>query len=114
MESGVHPPIATASLRPIGAAEPWGFATADLSKLRSASRDDESLRAHAARQLASLFVYQLLREMRKTIPKSALFDGARAQEIYEQMIDERLAEQIAASDQFGLAELIRSQLLKYG
>ena len=114
MEPGVSVP-------PIGASEAWRLGNAGLTtvrsaldKARSASGDDSTLRAHAARQLASLFIYQLLREMRKTIPKSGLFDGGRAQEIYEQMIDERLAEEIAATDQLGLAKMIHTELFKYG
>ena len=114
MESGVNVP-------PIGASDAWRFATAGpLTKVRSAldkaqsiSGDDESSRAHAARQLASLFIYQLLREMRKTVPKSGLWDGGRAQEIYEQMIDERLAEEIAGTNQLGLTKMIHDELLKY-
>ena len=88
---------------------------AALEKGRSTSVDDDkSLRARAAQQLASLFIYQLLQEMRKTIPKSGLWDGGRAQEIYEQMIDERLADMIATSGQFGLTSVIHQELLKYG
>jgi len=113
MEPGIHASITGTSFRSAGASETWRLATANIARLRSASRTDTSQRAEAARQLASLFVYQLLREMRKTIPKSTLFDGGRAQEIYEQMIDERLADHIAASDQFGLAEMVHDQLLKY-
>jgi Rod binding domain-containing protein len=120
MESAACAAVVGTGLRPTAATETWGNAAASLAKLQyafnkagCASRDDEALRAHAARQLASLFVYQLLREMRKTIPRSALFDGGRAQEIYEQMIDERLADRIAASNQLGLADMIHTHLLKY-
>lgn len=76
--------------------------------------DDNPLRAKAVHQLASLFIYQLLKEMRKTIPKSGLWDGGRAQEIYEQMIDERLADMIASSGQIGLTSIIHQELLEYG
>jgi len=113
MESGISASVAGTSFRLRGVPGTMRLATANLARLRSASRTDKSLRADAARQLASLFVYQLLREMRRTIPKSALFDGGRAQEIYEQMIDERLADHIAASDRFGLAEMIHKELMKY-
>ena len=74
------------------------------------SDGDAALRAEAAHEMASLFVYQLVREMRKMVPKSGLWDGGHAQEIYEQMIDERLAETIASSRQFGLAKIIEDQV----
>jgi flagellar protein FlgJ len=93
-----------------------------LTKLQAAldrgqpvlASDDEQSRVQAARDLASLFIYQLLKEMRKTIPKSGLFDGGRAQEIYEQMIDERLADMIAGTPQLGLAKLIENELARIG
>jgi len=115
MESAAYVP-------PIGAAGAWQFDNPRLATVQSAlgkiqrgaSEDDESLRTEAARQLASLFVYQLLTAMRKTIPESGLWDGGRAQEIYEQMLDERLSDVIVSTGQFGLAETIRDELLKYG
>jgi flagellar protein FlgJ len=115
MESAAYVP-------PIGAPGAWQLDNPRLATLQStlgnvqrgASGDDDSSRAEAARQLASLFVYQLLTAMRKTIPQSGLWDGGRAQEIYEQMIDERLADEIVSTGQFGLAETINQELLKYG
>jgi len=115
MESAAYVP-------PIGTPEAWQFDNPRLTKVQSAlgniqrrtSRGDESARLEAAQQLASLFVYQLLTAMRKTIPESGLWDGGRAKEIYEQMIDERLADMIVSTGQFGLAETIHQELLKYG
>jgi Rod binding domain-containing protein len=100
----------------------WHLAENRLARLQAAVQkrhptsieDDEPLRAQAAQQLASLFIFQLLQEMRKTIPKSGLFDGGRQQEMYEQMIDERLADGIAANGQFGIAPMVHQELLKYG
>lgn len=106
----------------IGTPGAWQFDNPRLTTLQSAlgrtqhgtSGDDDSSRAEAAQQLASLFVYQLLTAMRKTIPDSGLWDGGRAQEIYEQMIDERLADAIVSTGQFGLAKTIHEELVKYG
>lgn len=114
MESGVH-------LSPIDTSVAWHSSERRLTKLRAAFDkhpsacvgDDNPLRKTAARQLASLFIYRLLRAMRKTIPESGLWDGGRTQDIYEQMVDERLADMIAATGQFGLTEMIREELLKY-
>ena len=105
----------------IGTPGAWQFDNPRLKTLQSAigrvqrgaAGDDESARAEAARQLASLFVNQLLTAMRKTIPESGLWDGGRAQDIYEQMIDERLADVIVSTGQFGLAKTIHEELLKY-
>ncbi len=109
-------------LSPLNSATTWHLGENRLAGLKAAVHrghstqieDNEPLRAQAAQQLASLFIFQLLQEMRKTIPKSGLFDGGREQEMYEQMTDERLADLIAANGQFGIASTIHQELLKYG
>lgn len=68
----------------------------------------------AAQQLESLFIYQLLKELRKTIPKSELFDGGHAQEMYEDMLDERLADYIAQKASIGVAQQILQELAATG
>ena len=45
----------------------------------------------AVKELEQHFVFTLLQEMRKTIPKSGLLDGGFAQSIQEQMFDEALS-----------------------
>lgn len=57
-----------------------------------------------------LFAFQLLTEMRKTVHKGELFNGGREQEIYEEMLDDVLSGQLAASGQLGIADAIAEQL----
>ena len=72
--------------------------------------DDPEAERIAAQQLESLFIYQLLKELRKTIPKTELFDGGHAQEMYEDMLDERLADYIAQKASIGVAQQIMQEL----
>lgn len=65
----------------------------------------------AAQMLETHFVTWLLREMRKTVPDGGLIERGPAQDIYEQMLDDSLAESIAQGSGLGLAESITRQLL---
>jgi peptidoglycan hydrolase FlgJ len=57
-----------------------------------------------------LFLFQMLREMRKTIPKSTLFQEDSQKDFYDEMMDDTMAGQLANSGQFGLAKLMEAQI----
>ena len=65
---------------------------------------DEAGIHEAARQFESLFVHRLLKEMRKTIIKSELLGDGFGGEIFRDMFDEKLAEEISERSVLGLAE----------
>ncbi|GAB4348987.1 MAG: hypothetical protein Kow0099_31850 [Candidatus Abyssubacteria bacterium] len=83
-----------------------------LQYLRSpdADTDPERLRA-AARELESYFLHLLIREMRKTVPPNPLIHGGRAEEIFQDFLDEQTAAEIARSNQLGLADQIYKSLV---
>jgi len=64
----------------------------------------------ACQDMESLFVHQLLKEMRATIPKSDLFGKSHARDIYTGMLDGRLAQEIAQNRGLGLSALLMQQL----
>jgi len=66
--------------------------------------------AQALQEYERLFVFQLLREMRKSVPESPLFGRSAQQDFMEEMMDDHLAGEIARSGQFGIAEEMRRQL----
>ncbi len=67
----------------------------DLEKLREACEDFESI-----------FAYQMLKEMRKTLNKNTLVNGGQAEEIFSDM----LTQERAKTAKLGLADLLFSQL----
>lgn len=79
--------------------EPLTAEAAKAQRLRKACQDMESL-----------FVHQLLKEMRATIPKSDLFGKSHARDIYTGMLDGRLAQEIAQNRGLGLSSLLMRQL----
>ncbi|MEW5946992.1 MAG: rod-binding protein [bacterium] len=63
-------------------------------------------------ELESLFIYLLLKEMRKTVPETKLFHGGRAEEIFRDLHDEELARQLAHArgGGIGIADMLYRQL----
>jgi flagellar protein FlgJ len=64
----------------------------------------------ACDEVESLFIHHMLSEMRKTVTKSGLFDGGRAEEIYTSLMDAELAKTMAASGGLGLARMLQEQM----
>ena len=72
-------------------------------------KNDQTLHKACA-EFESLFISQLLKEMRATIPKSGFMNGGKGEEIYTQMLDSQIAREIASNSGLGLSSLIRSQI----
>jgi len=75
-------------------------------------KNDPNSKKKVCSELASLFIDQLFKQMRATIPKSELMGGGKAEEIYTSMQDSQLAKEIALKEGFGLSSLISKQLEK--
>ena len=48
--------------------------------------------------------------MRKTVPKNPLFSGGKAEEVFQDFLDEEMAGRLAGTNQLGLADLIYNSL----
>lgn len=83
---------------------PTGPADVRLDALRR--MPEAAARRAAAGELQSIFMVQLLRAMRKTIPESEFLPRSPARSVYEGMFDERVAETLAAGDPIGLVHAL--------
>ena len=63
-----------------------------------------------AGQFESMFVYSLLKEMRKTIPHNGLAPEMTGKDTYEMLIDLALADEIAKTSSLGVTEFIEKGL----
>ncbi|MCF8061398.1 MAG: peptidoglycan DD-metalloendopeptidase family protein [Deltaproteobacteria bacterium] len=70
---------------------------------------DRKLRK-ACEELESVFTYQLLRSMRRTVEKCDLFHGGSGEEVYESLLDQELSKSMTGIDKRGLADLLYRQL----
>ena len=60
----------------------------------------------ASQELEAYFIHFMLREMRKTIPKSDLFGKSFAEDIYVDILDQQIAMNIAVGGGIGLSRQI--------
>ncbi len=63
-----------------------------------------------AKQFEEIVVRQLLKEMRKTVPKNGFIEDSHATEMYMDMVDDHLAKQLADASAIGIGDLIYDEL----
>ncbi len=97
-------PAASGRPRPHGAAR---------LHLPAADGTDTRLKA-ACQNMEALFIHRLLTEMRKSVVKSGLIDGGRAEEIYTSLMDAQTATHMAQSGSLGLSSMLLEQLSRSG
>ncbi|MBN2420153.1 MAG: peptidoglycan DD-metalloendopeptidase family protein [Deltaproteobacteria bacterium] len=64
----------------------------------------------ACKQFESVFVYEMLKSMRNSIPKTDLFSGGQAEEIYQSMLDQELSKNMAGQGSNSIANILYQQL----
>ena len=64
----------------------------------------------ALKQYEQLFLFQMLKEMRKTVPDYGFFDSGGQKAYFEEMMDDFLAGEMASSGQLGVAKQMAQQL----
>lgn len=76
--------------------------------LRSVSQDSKI--NSACKEMESLFIQNMFKEMRASIPKGGLTSGGKAEEMFTDMLDAELAKAFSASGGIGLSSMVRNQL----
>ncbi len=72
---------------------------------------DEASRLRAtARELEDVFVEQMFKAMRETVPTDGIVSGGSGEEMFSAMLDQRLAAQVSGTWANGLAEAVYRQL----
>ena len=88
------------SSTPASAGKESGVKRSDEGKLRKACEDFESI-----------FISQMLKAMRQTIPKSGLLDGGSQQDTYLSLFDEELSKSMAKRGGIGLGKILYQNIL---
>ncbi len=101
----IHTPPKTPPHRP---GKTPGKTEADRSV--TAASDKAARLKKACEDMESLFIHQLIKEMRATIPKSDLFGKSQAQDIFTGMLDGQLAQEISQTRGLGISTLLMRQL----
>ncbi len=84
---------------------------AGLQSAKHARGDEDESRLRAAcTEMESLFLTQLLKEMRATVEKSGFISGGRAEEIFTSMLDVEISRKMSAAGGIGLSAILLQQL----
>lgn len=73
---------------------------------------DEKKLMEACRNLESVFVNMMFKQMQSTVQKTGLTDGGFGEEIYNDMLVEKYAEEASKGSGLGLAQVMFKQLSK--
>jgi flagellar protein FlgJ len=72
--------------------------------------NDEQRLRKAAAQMEGVFLGELLKALRETVPEGGVIDGGSAESIFTEMMDAHLAEVTAARQSLGLGDALFRQL----
>jgi flagellar protein FlgJ len=87
------------------------------ASVRSTGRsriDRESRLYQASQEFEAIFIKQMLKVMRDTVPEDDILDGGMAEDIFEDMLYDQYALKMAKTAGFGLADQIYLQLVRDG
>ncbi len=73
--------------------------------------DDDRLRA-ATRDFEAVFVQEMFKAMRATVPEGGLLDAGRSEEVFTALLDEHVAGLTARRGGGGLADALYRQLIR--
>lgn len=77
-------------------------------KAEKNSASDQELRA-VTQEFESLFLHQLMKSMRATVPQGDLFHGGQSETIFTDMLDQEIAK-LASKRGIGIADALYQQL----
>lgn len=76
------------------------------------AKELQSLR-HTCREFEAIYVNEMYKSMRKTVPESGIFEKkGMAEEVYREMLDMEMARKTASGDGMGIGKAMYQQLYK--
>ena len=81
--------------------------------LSPARQQEDKKLQEACKQFETIFLSQMLTQMRKSIPKGKLFGKSREEDMYQDMLAQEQAKVWAESGGIGLSNLLYQQLRKF-
>ena len=79
--------------------------------LKEAQKDQEDTKLkEVCQQLESIFVHQMLSQMRNSIPKGGFIQANQGEKIFQDMLDQEYAQKMSKAGGIGLADLMYRQL----
>lgn len=82
---------------------------AALASKAQGQQDPEAIK-EVAKQFESIFMHQVFKSMRQTLPKDGMMSGGFGEDVFTDMLDQEYADMAIQSRSMGLAETIAAQL----
>lgn len=89
---------------------PMETGTTHLAKPIRPGKQDPEREKVALQEFERVFLFQLLREMRSTVPENTLFGKSATNDYMQEMLDDHYAGVMAKSGQFGIAKQMEAQM----
>ena len=80
----------------------------DLATLNPTQKKELEKLNKACKEFESIFVYQMMKEMRKSVKKTGLIHGGQAETIFRDMLDQEQAKDVS----IGIGSMLYRQLSK--
>jgi peptidoglycan hydrolase FlgJ len=95
--------------------DPRAITTATNIKNDSTDPKEQKLRSlrKSCREFEAIYINEVYKTMRKTVPDSGLFKKDMASGLYHEMLDMEMAKQTAEGDGIGLGKSMYEQLVKH-
>ena len=88
--------------------------SSSVRSTRSARIDRQSRLYQASQEFEAIFIKQMLKVMRDTVPKDDILNGGMAEDIFQDMLYDQYALKMAKTAGFGLADQVYLQLVRDG
>lgn len=85
-------------------------ASAPVEKPDSVNQPDPL--KEVAKNFEAVFLTQMINSMRQTVQKGGLVPESQAERVYQSMLDQQYAQQMADTEQIGFSHLIHEHLLR--
>ncbi|NLJ75121.1 MAG: flagellar biosynthesis protein FlgJ [Firmicutes bacterium] len=93
--------------------DPNMLAVSKAESLADKKSTSQKALQEAAEQFEALFIYQLLTEMRKTVPEADLLGDRKGEKLFQSLLDQEIADHSARNQSLGLAKLIYEQMSRF-
>jgi len=79
-------------------------------KIANVNKDDDKKLMEVCREFESVFVYMMLKEMKKTVPEDGLIEKSQGSRIFEDMYFEELSKEMSKGENsLGIAKMLYEQ-----
>jgi flagellar protein FlgJ len=96
----------------ISSTDPRSIHSAGNIKNDATDPKDQKLHSlrKSCREFEAIYINELYKSMRKTVPESGLFKKDMANTLYQEMLDMEMAKQTAAGDGMGIGKAMYEQI----